>query len=273
MSARKSQGDSGAGAHVEHLDPASTDHSETHPHGAASSAGERKCQTAFAAQADIVQGREKYREAAEAIAKVRARLTHGTSQRYGVLLVTSAVPGDGKSFMALNLALSLAGPTPDQPTLLIDADLRRPGIAHRLDPAPENGLAQILQGEASFEASVARIKGTHLDVLTSLRTAHEPSTLLSSERTRNLITVLRSRYARIVIDTPPLLLFADADVMASLSDGVLLVARSMQTPKNALSEAIERLSERPLLGIVLNGGVRNPLDGSSYDYGYKKYYR
>jgi capsular exopolysaccharide synthesis family protein len=188
-----------------------------------------------------------------------------------VILVTSALPREGKTTAAVNLAVTLA--QLGDRTLVMDADLRKPGIrrALNLTSGKDAGLSSYLAGVSSLdEVTTSHPAISNLAALTTGPVPPSPADLLSSLRMRETIADLRRRFKFIVIDSPPILAATDAVILSSLTDGVLLVVRSGATPKEAFTRA------RDLLGAVksrLLGVVLNAVDSSAPDYYYSyRYY-
>lgn len=184
-----------------------------------------------------------------------------------VLVVTSAMPGDGKSTSAANLAVTLA--QQGTPTLLVDADLRK-GLLHTmLGGRKEPGLTHVLLGRASLDEAVQQLSvgdgGTPLSFLPSGVFPPNPAELLGSPRMRELLAQLRQQYGAIVLDAPPLMHVTDAAVLGGMADSTLLVARAGATEKEALRHAAGRLE---LLRASVGGLVLNDLDMSRVGYGY-----
>ena len=171
------------------------------------------------------------------------------------MLVTSSSPGEGKSFTAANLALAEAQ-LADNPTLLCDFDLRRPSL-HRIfqiDRRP--GISDYLLGQAELPQLIQRIGATSLFVMTAGAPVTNPLELLHLVETRRLLEILSSRFRSVILDSPSLLAASDASLLASLVDGTLLVARLGATKAEAMGQAIQRLGQNNILGIVANGGRR-----------------
>jgi polysaccharide biosynthesis transport protein len=188
-----------------------------------------------------------------------------------VILVTSALPREGKTTAAVNLAVTLA--QLGDRTLVMDADLRTPGIrrALNLTSGKEAGLSSYLAGVSSLdEVTTSHPAISNLAALTTGPVPPSPADLLCSLRMRETIADLRRRFKFIVIDSPPILAATDAVILSSLTDGVLLVVRSGATPKEAFTRS------RDLLGAVksrLLGVVLNAVDSSTPDYYYSyRYY-
>jgi receptor protein-tyrosine kinase len=190
-----------------------------------------------------------------------------------MIMVTSALPGEGKTFTAINLALSIAMEM-DKTVLLIDADVAKPDVTARLGVEAEKGLIDVLLDDGLTLPDV--LLRTDIPKLTLLPSGgrHVHSTeLLASERMRQLVLELSTRYAdRIVIfDSPPLLLTNEARVLASLLGQIVLVTEESRTPQHAVKEAVDLLDTNEIVGIVMNKGARKA-DGEGYrSYGYYPY--
>ena len=188
-----------------------------------------------------------------------------------VILVTSALPREGKTTAAVNLAVTLA--QLGDRTLLLDSDMRKPGIRRALNllSGNEKGLSSYLAGVTNLdEIVVPHPVISNLETITTGPVPPSPADLLSSRRMREAISELRLRFKFIVIDSPPVMAATDAVIVSSLTDGVLLVARSGETPKEAFTRT------RDLLGAVkcrILGVVLNAVDSSAPDYYYSyRYY-
>jgi capsular exopolysaccharide synthesis family protein len=186
-----------------------------------------------------------------------------------VILVTSALPQEGKTTTSINLAIVLA--QKGARVLLMDADLRRPSIHKTLGMGPRSGLSNVLTGSSSLEQTI--IRSTILPDLFLLPAGPpppNPAELLASSNMKDVLMQLRERYDHIVIDTPPTLSVTDAVVMSSRADRVVLVIRSGQTTRQAL-----RLARNLLLQVNarLCGVLLNAVDLSSPDYYYHYEYQ
>ena len=182
-----------------------------------------------------------------------------------ILLVTSAVPEEGKTTTSINLALAFAEDR-DRGTLLIDADLRRPALTTYIVPSPTLGLSDVLSGEASLDHVLIELKSSHLTVLPAGAPSHNPLELLQSDYLVSIFAELRRRFDRIVIDTPPTVPFTDAAVLSSVSDGSLLVVRAGKTTGTLIDRARASLAHSNLLGVVLNDVAFTPVDRYYYRY-------
>jgi len=186
-----------------------------------------------------------------------------------VMAITSAGPSEGKSLTAVNLALAFAADRQGD-VLLIDADMRRPTVEKWLHPAPQLGFAELLRGETSLDHAVIELENSPLKILPAGDPPGDPVELLSSTSSRTLMAELRERFFRVVIDTPPIVPFTDADAIGGVCDGVLVVARTNVTRRSAVGQAVRSVTSTQVLGTVLNGSVYNLADRSRYSEA--KYY-
>jgi polysaccharide biosynthesis transport protein len=183
------------------------------------------------------------------------------------LLVTSSVPGEGKTTVAINLAVALAQ---HGSTCILDADLRRSLIAKVFHLKKAPGLGEYLSGAVPLELVLSRVPGvSELTVIAAGEPADDPGKLVNSEKMRQLLRTLRTLYDFVVVDSPPILPYADGRALAPFVDGVVFVGRSGVVTRDAIARSIELLAEvhgAPILEIVLNGADTN---SHSYGYGYK----
>jgi polysaccharide biosynthesis transport protein len=199
--------------------------------------------------------REPNSHFAESIQSLRLALRHaGLGREVKVLQLTSALPGEGKSTVAVNLAraAALCGDS----VLLIDADLRRPSVAASLSLPASPGLAEILSGEATVENAVMRDNFSGLDLLAGDTpvSGSEALALLSSRELTALIDRARVAYDFVIIDSAPLLPVADPRVLVGQVDGVALVVASELTARSAIQAALQETPgiESKILGVVMN---------------------
>jgi len=185
------------------------------------------------------------------------------------LVITSAVPGEGKTMTSTNLAVALA--QTGRNTLIIDADLRRPRVATTLGLDPAIGLTTALVGKTEIHDAIQVHEASGLHVLASGAKPPNPTEILQSKITHDLIRRLRSSYDMVIIDAPPLLPVADASVLAKLADGVIVVVRHAKTTKDQVNEAINRLNQvgARLYGVVVNMVAKRAV-GSYYYYYYEE---
>lgn len=188
-----------------------------------------------------------------------------------VIVVSSAVSGEGKSSVSANLALAQA--QCNKRVLLVDGDLRRPNQHNLWELSNDLGLTEILEQEVEWSDALQKVM-PNLDVITSGSCPNHPISLLNSAFMKAFIISISSRYDCIIIDTPPLVGLADSKILAKLSDGLLFVVRPKRVNYSSIKAARELLENQDLnlLGIIANGV---DIDQEPYDHGYyyadKKY--
>jgi protein-tyrosine kinase len=197
-----------------------------------------------------------------AVGQGAATLNHAN-----LIMVTSALAGEGKSFTSLNLAMSMAAEL-DHTVMLVDADVARPSLLRMLGLPPGPGLLDVLEGQAEMTDVLLR---TNVDKLTLLPsgTPHPRATeLLASEAMRELLNDMAQRYPdRIIIfDSPPLLLTTESRVLATQMGQIVIVVAAEATPQNAVQQALATVENCPLKLMLLNQ-VRGDASGA-YGYGY-----
>jgi polysaccharide biosynthesis transport protein len=190
-----------------------------------------------------------------------------------VILVTSALPREGKTTAAANLAVTLA--QLGDRTLLIDADLRKPGVGRLLNMngGKYAGLSSYLAGVSSLElVTVQHPAIPNLSAIPTGPLPPNPADLLSSHKLADALAELRTKFKFIVIDTPPVMAATDAVILSVQADGVLLVVRSGETPKEAFTRTRDLLVSVKcrLLGVVLNA-VNSSAPDYYYSYRYYPY--
>jgi len=188
------------------------------------------------------------------------------SRRTQIVTVTSAVADEGKTSTLLNLALAIAQ-AKERRVLVIEGDLRRPSFASYLALRPATGINDFLNDKADVFSSMFRIEGLDLYVLPVTEEAKNPTEMLSSERMGGMLERLRAYFDFILLDSPPVMPFADARLLANHSDAVILVIRAGVAPYETVEKAIEALSRSRILGIVLNG-AEHLREAGYYDYYY-----
>ncbi|RMG02032.1 MAG: tyrosine-protein kinase family protein, partial [Planctomycetota bacterium] len=191
------------------------------------------------------------------------------------IVVSSTEPGDGKSTVAANLAAAFA--QAGKKTLLIDGDLRRPGLTAMLGYRGESGLSRALQSNEDIEeAAVKTIRSTgieNLDLLPAGPRALHPAELLSGSRLAELLAWVENVYDQVVIDSPPVLAAGDTAILGRLADGVLLVVQPEKNRRRVILRAAEYLTvlKIRLVGLVVNRTAKERVPGydaydTAYDY-------
>src|SRR3984885_12198883 len=194
-----------------------------------------------------------------------------------VIMITSALPQEGKTTTSINCAVVLA--QKGVRVLLIDADLRRPSIHKTLGMGPRSGLSNVLTGSATLQQTITRSPILpNLSILPAGTPPPNPAELLASPNMRQVLEELRGQYDHIVVDTPPTLSVTDAVVLSPRADAIVLVIRSGQTTKQALRRSRDILMQ---VNAKVSGVLLNAVDLSSPDYyyyyeyqgKYSRYYR
>ncbi|MCL6604709.1 MAG: CpsD/CapB family tyrosine-protein kinase [Paenibacillus sp.] len=183
-----------------------------------------------------------------------------------VIMVTSSGPEEGKSTVSGNLAASYA--LSDKKVLLIDADLRKPTAHKTFTLSNRNGLSSLLSQQASIEDVLQDSNIPNLSIMTSGPIPPNPAEMLASNRMNTVIQELRQRYDVVIIDTPPLLAVTDAQIVASKSDGVIMVVSYGKVKRDIAVKAkanLDRVGAR-MLGVVLNNVKRKASEGYYYYY-------
>ena len=205
---------------------------------------------------------------AEQFRTLRSRLyqLRGT-QSLRTLLVTSSIPGEGKTFVANNLAQAIVR-QPDRRALVIDADLRRPRLHLPLGAQLAPGLTDYLRGEADELHVIQHGQEGSLCFIPGGSEVTNPSELLSNGRLKTLLERVTPVFDWVILDSPPCLPVADASVLADMCDGVLLIVRAGSTPSEVAQKACQELQGRNIVGVVLNAVEKNHLYDSYYYEGY-----
>jgi protein-tyrosine kinase len=180
------------------------------------------------------------------------------------LLITSALPKDGKSFTAANLAQVMVRQH-GRRALLIDADLRGPRLHQMLGTTSSPGLSDYLQGQNDEFSIMQRGPLENLFFIPSGSAIKDPSELVGNGRLQSLLQRLEPLFDWIILDSPPAVTVSDASVLSKACDGVLMVVRSNVTPSDAARKALQEFPEESLVGVVLNGTSGN-------QSGYARYY-
>jgi protein-tyrosine kinase len=206
----------------------------------------------------------------EEFRSVRTRLNHlQTLQPLHTVVVTSPSPAEGKSFAAANLAISeshLAGNL----TLMVDFDFRRPVLHNLFQIERSPGATDYLLGQAPLAAAMKRVEGTNLFLMPAGSAVKNPLELLNLREVKTMFEELPKLFNWVILDSPPLLFSADANLLGTLTDGTILVVRIGATTIDMVHRAMQSLCENNVLGIVVNGARAGELY-SKYTYYYSKY--
>jgi len=180
------------------------------------------------------------------------------------IMVTSSVPGDGKSTTAANLAVVFA--QQGKKVLIVDADLRKPTAHYTFNVPNTIGLTNVVTKQIGLKDAIRETTTENLFILTSGPIPPNPAEMLGSKAMKDLIKEMYTHFDMVVFDTPPVLAVTDAQILANQCDGTVLVVKSEQTDKEAALKAKELLTAASgkLLGVVLNGV--KPGTGNYYYY-------
>jgi capsular exopolysaccharide synthesis family protein len=208
---------------------------------------------------DGARGTEEYRT-------LRSRLYHLREKTaLKKVLVTSALPKEGKSFTAANLAQVLVRQH-GRRVLLIDADLRRPRLHMMLGTTAGPGLSEYLLGDADEFSIMQRGQVENLFFIAGGAAIENPAELIGNGRVKTLLDRVEPLFDWVVVDSPPAVPVSDASVLAKACDGVLLVVRSNSTPADVARKARQEFPEESLVGIVLNGTSDEAVPYARYYY-------
>jgi capsular exopolysaccharide synthesis family protein len=206
---------------------------------------------------------------AEAFKAIRTNvLFSSTEEGARSVLVTSTGPGEGKSMVAANLAVSLA--QTGQRVLLVDADMRKPKVHEIFQLKPEPGLSNLLVGNAKASEAVRKTGVPRLWAAPSGRIPPNPSELVSSQRFKEFVFSLHDHFEWIVIDSPPVMAVTDAALIAHSVTGVLFVVGAEMTSRHAAKRALDQLEQAQAKFV---GGVLNRVDLRHNAYYYSQYYK
>ena len=190
---------------------------------------------------------------AESYRSLRSNIEYSSfDDEYRAIVVTSSVPGEGKSTTSGNLALSLA--QSGNKVLLVDCDMRKPSIHKKFKISNMSGTAELLLRKESFE-DVANFYNENLTIITAGKIPPNPSEMLSSRAMTAFIKEMKEEFKYIILDTPPLQAVTDAQVLSTKADGILLVVKAGSTKKDAVLNSVDLIEKvhGKVIGIVLNG--------------------
>jgi protein-tyrosine kinase len=214
----------------------------------------------FFEQDDSRVGAEEFRTLRSRLYQIREKM------QLKNLMVTSALPKEGKSFVSANLAQVMVRQH-GRRVLVIDADLRNPGMHRHLGAAQSPGLAEYLLGECDEFAALQRGPMENLFFMPAGRVAGSAPELLANGRLKLLLQRVEPLFDWIIIDTSPVIPVSDSTLVAGYCDGILMVVRSNVTPTDMARRAREEFPDKLLLGVVLNGTTSGDVARSKYYYG------
>jgi exopolysaccharide/PEP-CTERM locus tyrosine autokinase len=203
---------------------------------------------------------------------LRARLLYPIEgERPRMIMVTSAFPGEGKTFVAANLAISIAQGV-DENVLLIDCDLRRPNLHRMFGYFSPEGLHEYLTGRRQLGDLLIHTRIDKLSLLAAGSASPRSSELLSSSQMKEVLKEVRERYQNrfVIIDAPPTQFAAESGVLANQMDGIIFVVMAHRSPRKHVQRSIDTLRNEKILGIVFNGYERSHTHYHKY---YKGYYK
>jgi protein-tyrosine kinase len=222
-------------------------------------------------EASLIDASRPTEAPAEEFRSLRTRLNHlQTLQPIHSIVITSPSPAEGKSFTAANLALAQSH-LEGNLTLLCDFDFRRP-ILHSLFQIPRSpGATDFLQGKAELHEVIRRIEGTNLYIMPAGEAVLNPLELMNLAGLKTMLDRLPSIFNWVILDSPPLLFAADANLLSTLAHGLLMVVRMGNTTIDAVTRAMGSLCQNNIIGIVVNGAQKSELY-SKYTYYHSYYY-
>lgn len=189
---------------------------------------------------------------AEKFRLLRARLRHvRDQQQLARVVITSAVPDEGKTLVSMNLAISLSKHSAEK-VLLLEGDLRKPTLAEHFGIPGSGGLDDWFAGNELISSFIYQLQNSSLFILPAGVPRDNPLAILQSARFLELYRQLSKQFTWILIDAPPMLPMADVNFWSRQADGLLLVVREGRTPKKILQKGLETLDNPRLIGVVLN---------------------
>ena len=206
--------------------------------------------------------------AVEQYRRLAATLHHLQSERgIKVVMVTSALSGEGKSLTSTNLALTLSQ-SYRRRVLLIDGDLRRPSIHQIFEVQNSQGLSEGIKSDSEEKLSITEIF-ENLSILTAGKPDPDPMSSLTSERMRRIVAEARMKFDWVIIDTPPVALLPDAGLLAAIAEAAVLVVGAARTPFDIIQRTVDTIGRDKIMGVVLNRAENTKFRGGKQ---YEAYY-
>ncbi|GBE40185.1 tyrosine-protein kinase YwqD [bacterium BMS3Bbin09] len=219
---------------------------------------------------NLVTITQPYSPVAEEYRKLKSMILRKTKKDFlNTIMITSAIEGEGKSVTSINLAVTLAQAI-DHSILLIDADIRKPMIHEYLGIEYKYGLSDYLTSDIDISEVMIKTGIGKLVLIPAGSSVDNPLELLSSEKMKALIKEVKQRYVDryVIIDTPPILSFAESIAIGANVDGIIFVVKEGRAPKRMIEDALNLVKGLNLLGVVFNGVEKTSLDGQ-----YSRYYK
>lgn len=190
------------------------------------------------------------------------------------ILVTSALPGDGKSFVSSNFSISIASGI-EENVLLMDCDIRKPTIHKCFGLYQKLGLSEYLSGDKKFTDIIYKSFIQKLSIIPSGTPPMNPTELLTSKKMQDLLVEVKKRYSDryIIIDSPPPAMASETSAIAKFVDGIIIVVKAGKTPRRAVGEVVSELGKSKILGVIFNHAeqrVKNYYGHSKSYYGEKR---
>ena len=224
-----------------------------------------------APDAHVIDVNRRSEPPAEEFRTLRTRLNHlQTREAIHSIVISSPSPAEGKSFAAVNLAIA-ESQLEGNNTLLIDCDFRRPIVHNLFQIERSPGMTDLLQGKAELHECIRKIDGVNVYVLPAGEAVLNPLELLNRVEMKILLEQLPRVFNWVMLDSPPLLFAADANLLSTLCHGSILVVRIGATTVDSVTRAMQAFSENNVLGIIVNGARRGELY-SKYTYYHSYYY-
>ncbi len=219
---------------------------------------------------ELLTGLDPGSNISESLRNIRTNiLFSATSTQLKILLLTSSIKSEGKTFISANLAITMAGL--GKRVLLVDCDMRKPRIHQLFGLKKSPGLSDLLVGETEMESVIQTTEIENLKVITAGTTSPSPSELLASTAMQSFMQKAKDKFDRVIFDSPPVMSVTDPVQLAGMVDGVVFVIKGGYTPRPPIQRAIHQLSEvkARMLGAVLNDV---DFKKQGYQYHYQYYY-
>jgi exopolysaccharide/PEP-CTERM locus tyrosine autokinase len=222
---------------------------------------------------DLVVLHKPYGVEAEQFRKLRSAIMFpGTTAMPRLVLVTSTEPGEGKSFVAANLAATIAMNL-NHHVLLVDCDLRRPSLHALFNLRPDPGLSDHLAARRDLAAVIQRVAQPRLSVVSAGRTPLNPAELLTSDRMARFLDEVKNRYQDrfVILDSPPPAVASELKILSGLVDGIVLVLKEAGPGREKVQDVVRQLDKQKILGMVGNFASKRGSDADYYDKQYRYY--